>query len=58
MPASLPTVGPQDLDADCILAGMAASAFDPGDVVTIATNNVAHLGRLPGIIAQEWSTIV
>ena len=56
--AGVPTAGPQDLDADCILARMAATAFDPSDLMMIATNNVAHLGRLPGIVAQEWSTIV
>lgn len=55
--AGVPTAGPQDLDADSILAGMAATAFDPSDIVTIATTNVAHLGRFPGIDAREWSTI-
>lgn len=56
--AGLPTAASQDLDADCILAGMAATAFAPGDVVTIATTNVAHLGRFATIEAREWTTIV
>ncbi len=51
--AGAPTAGPQDLDADCILAGMANTAFDPDDVVTIATTNVAHLVRFTGIDARE-----
>ncbi len=53
----LPTAGPRDLDADAILAGMAARTGGPGDIVTIATSNVAHLGRFPGIDAREWATI-
>jgi predicted nucleic acid-binding protein len=43
----VPTASPDALDADCILAGMAATALDPGDTVTIATNNMIHLGRFP-----------
>jgi predicted nucleic acid-binding protein len=53
----LPTAGPDDLDADAILGGMAATVGQPGDTVTIATTNVRHLGRFPGIDAQLWSTI-
>ncbi len=53
----LPTASPDALDADCILAGMAATAFDPADTVTIATNNVIHLSRFSGIDAREWLTI-
>ncbi len=48
----------QDLDADAILAGMAATAGMPGDLVTIATTNVRHLGRFPGIDAQPWATVI
>ena len=55
--AGVPTAGPQDLDADSILVGMAATAFDPSEIVTIATTNEAHLGRFPGIVVREWSTI-
>jgi predicted nucleic acid-binding protein len=54
----LPTSGTEDLDADALLAGLAATIGKPGDVVTIATTNVRHLGRFPGIEAREWSKIV
>ena len=40
---------PRDSDADAILAGLAAMGVSPGDVVTIATSNVVHLARFPGI---------
>ena len=53
----IPTASPDALDADCVLAGMAASAFDPGDTVTVATNNPVHLVRFPGIDARGWLTI-
>jgi predicted nucleic acid-binding protein len=53
----LPTAGNESLDADAILAGQAASAGQPGDVVTIATTNLRHLGRFPGVDAQLWSSI-
>ena len=52
----IPTACPGSLDADCVLAGMAASAFDPGDVVTVATNNPVHLVRFPGIDARDSRT--
>jgi predicted nucleic acid-binding protein len=55
--AGAPTAGPQDLDADAILAGQAATAGQPGDVVTVATTNVRHLGRFPGVDARPWATI-
>ena len=29
----------------------------PGDTVTIATTNVAHLSKFPGIDAQIWDQI-
>jgi hypothetical protein len=54
----LPTAGDQDLDADAILAGQAATTGIPGDAVTIATSNVRHLGRFIGVDAREWFTIV
>jgi hypothetical protein len=53
----IPTASPDALDADCVLAGMAASAFDPGDSVTVATNNAVHLVRFPGIDARDWPTV-
>jgi len=45
------------LDADAILAGVAATMADPTDRVVIATTNVRHLGWFPGIDAREWQTI-
>lgn len=53
-----PTAGPHDLDADAILAGQAFTVGrQPGDIVTIATTNVRHLSRFPGISADLWSNI-
>lgn len=53
----LPTASPDALDADAILAGQAALAGQPGDTVTIATTNLAHLNRFPGIDARTWDQI-
>src|SRR5207249_3604130 len=39
----LPTASNQALDADAILAAQAALIGVPGDTVTVATSNVAHL---------------
>jgi hypothetical protein len=55
--AGMPTASPDALDADAILAGQAALAGRPGDTVTIATTNLAHWNRLPGIDAQVWDQI-
>ncbi len=52
-----PTSSPDALDADAILAGQAALAGAPGDTVTIATTNLAHLNRFPGIDAEIWERI-
>ena len=46
--AGIPTASPDALDADAILAGQAALAGQPGDSVTIAMTNLAHLNRFPG----------
>ncbi len=51
----LPTAGPDSLDGDCILAAQALLAVGPGDSVTVATDNVAHLSRF--VDAQLWETI-
>jgi hypothetical protein len=53
----MPTAAPLALDSDCILAAQASLLGGPADIVTIATQNVRHLGRLPGIIAQDWESI-
>jgi len=45
------------LDADAILAGQAALAGQTGHTVTIATTNLAHLNRFPGMDAQIWNLI-
>jgi hypothetical protein len=55
--SGIPTASPDALDADAILAGQAALAGQPGDTVTIATTNLAHLNRFPGIDAQIWDQI-
>ncbi len=55
--SGVPTASPDALDADAILAGQAALAGQPGDTVTIATTNLAHLNRFPGIDAQIWDQI-
>jgi hypothetical protein len=53
----IPTASLEALDADAILAGQAALAGQPGDTVTIATTNLAHLNRFPGIGTQTWDQI-
>lgn len=53
----LPTAGPDSLDADAILAGMAATIGRPGDSVIVATTNVRHLTRFPGMDARFWEAI-
>jgi predicted nucleic acid-binding protein len=55
--AGLPTADPHALDGDAILAGVAATIGSPGDVVTIATENIGHLARFPGIEARDWRAI-
>jgi hypothetical protein len=52
-----PTADPHALDGDAILAGVAATIGVPGDSVTIATTNVGHLSRFPGVDARRWETI-
>ena len=55
--AGKPTADPHSLDGDAILAGVAATIGMPGDPVTIATTNVGHLARFPGIDARSWEMI-
>ena len=55
--SGIPTSSRDALDADAILAGQGALAGQPGDTVTIATMNLAHLNRFPGIDAQNWDQI-
>jgi hypothetical protein len=55
--SGVPTSSPEALDGDAILAGQAALAGQPGDTVTVATTNLAHLNRFPGIDARVWDQI-
>ena len=55
--AGIPTAHPQALDGDCILAAQAVTLARPGDVVVIATSNVGHLARFPGVDARPWESI-
>jgi predicted nucleic acid-binding protein len=53
----VPTGSDAALDADAILAGCAATVGRTGDEVIIASNNIRHLSRFPGIDAREWTSI-
>lgn len=53
--AGLPTAALEALDGDCILAAQALQAAGPGDVVTVATENVGHLAQF--VDARPWETI-
>lgn len=53
----LPTAGDEGPDADAILAAQAALIGGPADTVTVATSNLRHLARFPGIDAQDWPSI-
>ena len=52
----IPTASPDSLDADVILAACAATIGQPGDQVSVATQNVGHLARYCD--ARLWTTIV
>jgi predicted nucleic acid-binding protein len=55
--AGMPTADRHAIDADCILAAQALLLRGPDDVVTIATTNLGHLGRFPGVEAEPWEAI-
>jgi toxin FitB len=55
--AGFPKAADEALDADAILAGLATTVGGLGDTVTIATGNVRHFSRFPGVRAELWSTI-
>ena len=55
--AGFPTAHAQALDADCILAAQATLLGSQGDTVTIASANIRHLTRFPGVDAQRWDAI-
>ena len=52
-----PTAHPHALDGDAILAAQASLCGAEGDEVLIATTNVGHLARFPGIDARPWDRI-
>ena len=53
--SGLPTAAPGSLDGDCILAAQALTAAGPGDLLTVATDNVGHLGRM--LDARAWESV-
>jgi predicted nucleic acid-binding protein len=53
----LPTDSDDGLDGDAIVAAQALVAAESGIEVIIATTNVDHLNRFPGVDAREWWTI-
>lgn len=55
--AGRPTAPDDALDGDCILSAQALLAPGPGDTVTVASDNVGHLSRFPGIDARLWESI-
>lgn len=54
--AGRPTAPPEALDGDCILAAQALLAIGSGDVLTVATDNVGHLGLF--VDARPWERIL
>jgi predicted nucleic acid-binding protein len=56
--AGLPTAADLRLDGDAILAAHALVAAETGEEVIVATTNVRHLARFPGIDARDWWMIV
>jgi hypothetical protein len=58
--AGRPTGPDEALDVDAILAAqsLTMTMAGDGDEVVIATSNVRHLIRFPGVDAREWETIV
>jgi predicted nucleic acid-binding protein len=55
--AGLPTADTKALDADCILAAQAVLLGGSGDSVEIATTNVRHIARFPGVQAGSWEDL-
>jgi len=51
----LTTAPPDAIDGDCILAAQAMLAVGPGDVITVATENVKHLEMF--VNAYPWETV-
>jgi predicted nucleic acid-binding protein len=55
--AGLPNAPDDGLDGDAIVAATAIVAAQTVDEVIIATTNVGHLARFPGVDARDWWTI-
>jgi predicted nucleic acid-binding protein len=53
--AGRPTAAPDALDGDCILDAQAILAAGTRDAVTIATDNVGHLGLF--VDARPWDQV-
>jgi predicted nucleic acid-binding protein len=53
----MPTAPPRALDGDAILAAQALVGAGPDDTFVVATDNVGHLHRFPGVDAREWHQI-
>jgi len=55
--AGKPTASDDALDGDAILAAQVVSAVGEGNTATVATGNVKHLERFPGVDARRWEDI-
>ncbi len=55
--AGTPTAHPEALDGDCILAAQALVEAGTRSVPVVATTNLAHLSRFPGVDARVWDAI-
>ncbi len=55
--AGKPTAPDNALDGDAILGAVAITIGREGDEVFVATTNVKHLRRFPGVEAREWTQI-
>lgn len=55
--AGRPTASPEALEAAAILARVAATIGPPGDSVIVATTNIRHQNRYPGVDAREWPDV-
>jgi hypothetical protein len=53
--SGLPMAAPGVLDGDCIAAAQVLLSAGPGDVVTVATDNLGHLGRM--VDAPAWESV-
>jgi predicted nucleic acid-binding protein len=54
----LPTADDKRLDADVIVVAQAMDYAGLGDDLTVATDNVSHISRFPGVVAKRWEEII